>query len=224
MKFNVTEIDNYSQDTAGYFSLKNDGDSCRVRVLFENVNDVEGFCVHQVRLKTGGFRYVDCLREYSDPMDMCPLCSSGVEDDRKLRTKLWIPLYKVETGEIVFWERGKDFWKKVLYPLMVEKGEPFCGYTFSIVRHGEANDINTTYEFIEESVDDTTLDDFDEVPNPVGTMILQKTYEELEKFIKTRTFDDASADDDIPDLPVRRRGSTSEDAPSRRGTTRPPIR
>ena len=34
MKFNASaEIDNYSPETGGYFTLKNDGDSCRVRVL-----------------------------------------------------------------------------------------------------------------------------------------------------------------------------------------------
>lgn len=225
MKFNAnTEIDNYSPDQAGYFSLKNDGDSCRVRVLYENINNVEGHCVHKVNLKNDGFRYVDCLREYSDPLDACPLCSSKVEADRKLITKIWVPLYKVDSGESVLWERGKQFWKNVLYPIMVEKGEPFCGHTFTIERHGAANDMNTTYEFIDDGVDDTVLDDFDEIPNPVGTIILQKTFEELEKFTETRSFDEADSDD-IPDIPIRRRGTTTEsdDAPRRRGTTRPNI-
>ena len=225
MKFNASaEIDNYSPEAVGYFSLKNDGDTCRVRVLYESINDVEGHCVHKVALKNGGFKYVDCLREYSDPLDACPLCSSNVEDDKKLLTKIWVPLYKVDSGEAVLWERGKAFWKKVLYPLMVEKGEPFCGHTFTIERQGAAGDTNTTYEFIDNGVDDTVLDDFDEIPDPVGNLILQKSYEELESFIKTRTFDDDSADEDIPDIPIKRRGtSNSGDAPQRRGTTRPNI-
>ena len=225
MKFNASaEIDNYSPETGGYFTLKNDGDSCRVRVLYESLNDVDGHCVHKVNLKVGGFKYVDCLREYSDPLDMCPLCSSKNEEDRKLITKIWVPLYKVDSGEAVLWERGKAFCKNVLYPLMVEKGEPFCGHTFTIERHGAAGDTNTTYEFIDNGVDDTVLDDFDEIPDPVGNLIVQKTYEELEKFIQTRSFDDSN--DDIPDIPIRKRGSSDNNngsRPTRMGTTRPNI-
>jgi len=222
MKFNANEIDNYVQETTGYFSLKDDGDSARVRVLYEGVSDVEGFCVHQIQMRDRSFRYVDCIRDYNDPIDACPLCACKNDDNKKLRTKIWIPLYNVDTNETVMWERGNQFWKKVLYPLMVEKGEPFCGHIFEIVRHGAAGDTNTTYEFVDLGVDDTTLDDFDEIPNPLGTMILNKNFEELTTFVKTGSFD--ADEDDIPDVPVRRRGASADNAPDvtrRRGTTRP---
>lgn len=54
-------------------------------------------------------------------------------------------------------------------------------------------------------------------------MILSKNFDELTAFVKTGTFD-SSEDDDIPDIPIRRRGASSDNAPDvtrRRGTTRP---
>ncbi len=226
MKFNMAaDAENYSPSTnTGYFSLKNDGDSARVRICYENINDVEGHCVHRVKTNNG-FKYVECLREYNDPLDMCPLCSSDNMEDRKLLSKIWIPIYKLDDNEIVLWERGKQFWQKEFYPLMVEKGEPFCANVFTIVRHGEANNMETTYEFISEGCDDTTLDDFEDIPSPTGTLVLEKTFEELESFLKTRSFDGEQKNSDTSDFP-RRRTSTSNDVdslPRRRGTSRPNI-
>jgi hypothetical protein len=222
MKFSMEEFDSYSPELTGYFSLKNDGDTCRVRFMYESMNDLEGHCVHKVNLRNGGFRFVDCLRSYDEPAENCPLCSSPNTDDRKLQSKIWVPIYKVETGEAVLWERGKSFYKNTLYPLMVEKGKPFCGNIFTIERHGAAGDMSTTYEVVFESFDDTVLDDFDEIPNPADNIILSKTYEELEKFVKTRTFDDDSS----PDIFKRGSSNTVAGADSdgirpRRGISRP---
>ena len=220
MKFSMDDLDKYSPEKKGdYFVLKNDGDSAQVRILYENINDVEGHCVHKVKQKNGFFNYVECLRNYEDPIDCCPLCASKQNGDSKLYSKIWVPLYLTEDSKVVLWERGKSFWKDQLYPLMVEKGEPFCGHVFTIERHGEAGDMETTYELIDEGCDDIRLDDFDEIPNPVGTIILEKTFEELENFVKTRSFEEES--NEVPDLPIRRRSTNGENVP-RRGT-RPNI-
>lgn len=224
MKFTMDEIEKYSPDTkAGYFSLKNDGDTAKVVFLYNSINDVEGHCVHKVKLKNGFHTYVECLRNYEDPIECCPLCASKVEGDSKLMTKLWIPMYVVantpdEEDRAVLWERGKNFWKDQLYPLMVEKGEPFCSNWFLIERHGEAGDIETTYEITHTGSNSITLDNFDEIPTPIGTIIQEKTFEELENFVKTRSFDPADID-----IPVRRERRDPGDIPVRRGTTRPNI-
>jgi hypothetical protein len=104
---------------------------------------------------------------------------------------------------------------------MVEKGKPFCGNVFTVERHGQAGDMSTTYECVWEGFDDTVLDDFDSIPDPHDNIILKKTFEELQKFVETRTFDD----DSTPD--VFRRGSntvagaSNEVATRRRGISRP---
>lgn len=223
MKFGMDDLEKYSPEgNTNYFSLKNDGDKAQVRIMYENINDVEGHCVHKVKQKNGQFTYVECLRNYEDPIDCCPLCASKVNGDSKLMSRIWVPMYITEESRAVLWERGKSFWKDQLYPLMVEKGEPFCAHVFTVERHGAAGDIETTYELIDEGADHITLDDFDEIPDPVGTIIQEKTFEELERFVRTRSFDDNdSAVPEAPDFPPRRRG-TDSNIPTRRGT-RPNI-
>ena len=226
MKFNANrDFDNYSPDLAGYFSLKNDGDTARVRFLYEDLNDVEGYCVHRVKDKTGRFHYVDCIRGYSDPLDQCPFCSSPNMEDRKTQAKLWVPLYKVDEGKAVLWDRGKSFYKQ-LSAIMVEKGgSPFCSHVFTIERHGAAGDFDTTYELVDDGEDETVLDDIlaeiETIPTPEGTIVLQKSFEEMQNFVQTRTFnkEDASEEDDMP---IRRREASNE-IPRRRGTTRPDV-
>jgi hypothetical protein len=191
MKFSMDDFDNYSKDSVGFFSLKNDGDSCRVRILYESTNDIEGDAVHKVRNKDGIYVNVSCLRSYNDPACNCPLCSSPNFDDRKIHSKIWVPLQKVDTGELVLWERGKAFYKDTLLPMMIEKGKPFCGNVFTVERHGAAGDVYTKYEVVWEGFDDTVLDDFEDIPKS-DLVILNKTFEELEKFVKTRTFDGAA--------------------------------
>lgn len=226
MKFNANrDFDNYSPDQAGYFSLKNDGDSCRVRFLYENLDDVEGYCVHRVKDKTGRYHYVDCIRSYSDPLEQCPFCSSEIQEDKKTYAKLWVPLYKVEDGKAVLWDRGKSFYKQ-LSSIMVEKGgSPFCSHVFTIERHGKSGDMDTTYEIIDEGEDETLLDDIlaeiEEIPTPEGTIVLQKSYDEMKEFVKRRTFN-TEEESEEEEMPIRRRGADS-DIPRRRGTSRPDV-
>lgn len=224
-KFSMDQIDNYSNNSgADFFSLKNDGDTCRVRILYDSVNDVEGNCFHGIRGADNRFYRVNCLRSYDEPADLCPLCSSANFDDRKLTTKIFIPLYIIETGEVKLWERGTKFYKEILLPLMIEKGTPFCGSTFTIERHGAAGDMSTTYELVWEGFDETTLEDFEEIPCASGTVVLDKTFEELDKFAKNRTFDDVA-------VPVRRGGKTTGGSNNdsngggyrRRGVSRPDM-
>ena len=195
MNFGINDLEKMpsgNEQQFGYFSLKNDGDSARVRFLYETAEDVQGHGVHKVTFANGKFRYVACARQhYDDPSDMCPLCASWNADDKKIFKKIWIPLYDVDKGEILLWDRGITFLREQLYPLIqqkVTKQTPLCSYVFSIERHGAANSMDTQYEIIEESCDDTRLDDFDEIPSPVGTIILQKTYDELAYFVQNRTF------------------------------------
>jgi len=222
MKFNAQQdLQNYSNESSGYFSLKNDGDTCRVRFMYNSLDDVEGYCVHRVKDKYGNYRSVDCLREYGDPLETCPCCSSPNMADRKTITKFYIPMYKVDDEEAVIWDRGKKMYKQ-LSTLMVEKGSPFCSNTFIIERNGAAGDENTTYEIIHDGTDDTTLEDLLEevdMPTPENGMLLKLTFDEMKNFVENRTFNPSS---DTENDGVRRR-DRSEDVPRRRGTTRPDI-
>ena len=109
MRFNYQDADNYgSSGSSSFFTLKNDKDTARVRIMYNNMNDVEGLAVHEIELD-GKKRYVNCIREYNDPIDMCPLCKANY----KIIAKLFVPLFNEETGDVMVWERGKKFFGKL---------------------------------------------------------------------------------------------------------------
>ena len=75
-RFNAQEADNYGgQGGGGFFSLKNDKDVATVRFMYNAIEDVEGFAVHEIEVD-GRKRYVNCLRDYNQPVDDCPLCAA----------------------------------------------------------------------------------------------------------------------------------------------------
>ena len=82
---------------------------------------------------------------------------------------------------------------------------------FEIERHGKPRDTNTTYEaFPIGKPDDTTLADLPEAPAVVGGIILNKSFEELEEYVRTGYF---------PENGVALRGerpAESEEPPRRR--------
>ena len=220
-----------SEETAStgvkFFSLKKDGDSARVRILYENMDNIPSYGVHSVK-KDGRYASINCLRDdYDDPADMCPFCACDNPDIKKLSLTLWIPIYNVDTGDISLWQRSDKFYNNVILPLMVKHGEPFCGNIFTIVRHGEPGDFNTRYDIIHESTDDAILDDFDEIPSPEGAFLFNYNEEEMKRFLETGSFEEASVDGatvDIPDLKDRRRRTTDDSENSggvSRRTSRP---
>ena len=206
-RFKHDEVEHYGgSGGAGYFSLKNDKDVAKVRFMYNSVDDVEGYAVHTVEVD-GKKRYVNCLRDYNQPLDVCPFCR-----EKMFQTaKLFIPIYNVDQKKVQVWERGKKFFSKISsicarYPDVVS-------HTFEIERNGAKGETTTTYEIYEVGRDDTTLDDLPEALDPIGSVILDKSAEDMEYFIESGTF---PPEED--EMPVRRRqsASDSEERSSRR--------
>ena len=204
-RFGVNDADNYGgQGGGGYFSLKNDKDVATVRFLFDSIEDVEGFAVHEVELE-GKKRYVNCLKEYGQPVDVCPFCANRMFT----AVKYFIPLYNVETQRIQTWERGKKFGAKI--SSMCARYPHLVSHTFEIERNGKAGEQTTTYEIYETGMDENvTLDEFD-IPDVLGTLVLDKTPEEMDNFLATGSFDLNDGGN-----VVRRRTDSSNDGYSRR--------
>ena len=218
MKLSFEEFEALSQrEGCGYFVLRNDNDSCTGRILFETMDNLDFRSVHNVKTVDGNYIYVDCLRRNrEDPEDMCPICK---KTGKKAELCVFIPVkrYTVtshmmdankhlqydsdgnpvyetsEKDDIVMWKRGYTFVKNTLYPLMIEKGKPFCCNKFDIIRHGKAGSPDTTYELVFEGADDTVLDDFEDIPT-TDDVVLSKTFEELERFNRTGSFDENAPD------------------------------
>ena len=212
-RFNTETADKYGgQGGAGYFSLKNDKDVARVRFMYNGIDDVEGYAVHQVEID-GKKRYVNCLREYNEPKDKCPFC----RENKFTAAKLFVPIYNMDEEKVQVWERGKKFISKISsicarYPDVVS-------HVFEIERNGKKGEQTTTYEIYEVDKDETTLEDLPEVADPLGTIVLDKSADDMEFFLDNGYFPP-----DGDEAPVRRRSSRSEESSGEiRSTRRTPA-
>lgn len=203
-RFNANEAEHYGgQGGAGYFSLKNDKDVARVRFLYNGIDDVEGYAVHEVEVG-GKKRYVNCLRSYNEPIDNCPFCKA-----KQFQTaKLFIPVYNVDEDRVQIWERGKKFFAKMSsLCARYATDNNLVSQVFEIERNGQARSTQTTYEIYPVGkADDTTLDDMPELPNILGGVVLDKTADEMEEYLQTGAFPDTENN------VVRRRDSGANDS------------
>lgn len=178
--FNYQTADNYGGNGGhGFFSLSNDKDTARVRFMYNSIDDLQGYAVHEVEID-GRKRYVNCLREYNEPMAKCPFCSAGMFQV----AKLYIPLYVMNGsggGEVKLWERGKKFIPKIAS--MCSRYPKLCSHTFEIERNGKKGDTSTTYEIYEIEQDDTILEDLPEVPEIVGDVVLDKSAGDMKYYL-----------------------------------------
>ena len=188
-RFNAQTAENYGGNGGhGFFSLANDKDTARVRFMYNGIEDLQGYAVHEVEID-GRKRYVNCLREYNEPIDNCPFCA----DHRFQLAKLYVPLYVLDekgNGEVKLWERGKKFISKIAsicsrYPNLVS-------HIFEIERNGKKGEQTTTYEIYEVDQDDTILEDLPEVPEIVGGVVLDKSYEDMEYYLDNGVFPEES--------------------------------
>ncbi len=183
-RFNANEVENYGgQGGGGFFALKNDKDVATVRFMYDSINDIEGYAVHEIEVD-GKKRYVNCLREYNQPLGDCPLCAAK----SRVIAKLFVVLYDVESEEVKIWDRGKTFFSKL--SSLCARYNPLVSTPFEIERNGKKGDTKTTYETYALDTDDITLDDLPEVQDILGTLVLDKSYEELEFFLDNGYFEE----------------------------------
>ena len=185
-RFMANEADNYGGNGgSSFFSLKDDGDVARVRFMYNSMEDVVGYAVHEVEVD-GKKRYVNCLRAYNEPKSNCPFCA----DNRFQRAKLYIPVYDIDEGEVKIWERGKNFFAKMsaLCARYSNASTPLVAHTFDVERHGKKGDTGTVYEIYETGADDTRIEDLPEIPEILGSIILDKSADDLEYYLDNDCF------------------------------------
>lgn len=184
-RFNMNEADNYSTGGGNsFFSLKDDKDTARVRFLYNTVDDIEGYAVHKVAVGDKD-RYVNCLRTYNEPLDNCPFCAAQL----KVQPKLFLKLYNEDAGECQIWERGKNYYQKM--SSLSNRFSPLYKRVMEIERNGKSGDMHTTYEFYPGDSDDANLDDYEPV-EPLGAIILDKTFDEMNVYLDTGSFPQGS--------------------------------
>ena len=222
MRFSYEDADNYGSTGSGgsFFKLENDGDKAYVQLLGHDMQDFPGYSVHEVYIGDKK-KYVNCLREAGDPVDVCPLCANR----EKLLVKLFIPMFNIDDNEVQVWERGKKFFRDL---------SGYCSHikdvsevVTEIERRGKPKDTSTTYglyEVRDEQVE-RHLDEFEEgeIPEIVGRYVLDKTADEIEYFLKHGDFP-SDGNDDAEDTEVRRRGSNDKESRGSRTARRTSTR
>ena len=172
-RFNASQADNYGGNGGGgFFSLKNDKDTARVRFLYDSVEDVEGMSVHEIEID-GKKRYVNCPREYNDPLDDCPFCKRG----QRALVKVFVPLYNYDEQTTQIWERGKKFFAKM--SSLCARYPDISNHCFDIERNGKPGDTATTYEIYEAGPADGQAPD---AGDALGSFVIDMTYEEMEAY------------------------------------------
>lgn len=179
-RFSFEESEFYGAQKSNYFSLKDDGDTATIRFLYNDINDVEGVAVHEVQV---GDKKIDveCLRNYNDPVDNCPLCAAGY----KQNAKLFIPIYDETSKESKIWTRGRTFFNKL--SSLCSRYNPLVATSFEIERIGKKGDASTTYETYSKNSDNARIHDFPEV-KAEGICFQQKTFDELKYYLQVGSF------------------------------------
>lgn len=192
------EAEKFVPSSSGeWFALKNDGDTEKVQFLISDTGELDVFTVHKVKLGDKE-RYVNCIREYGEPLDVCPLC----DNEYPLKVARFVVMYSHKDNKIKIWERGKQFISRL--EGLANRYYPLHNTVFEIERHGKAGDKQTTYE-IYPCPQDKPIDISDiERPELLGTIVLDKTAQDMNYFLDNGNFAD---DSDTVETPVRRRNS-----------------
>lgn len=192
------EAEKFVPSSSGeWFALKNDGDTEKVQFLISDTGELDVFTVHKVKLGDKE-RYINCIREYGEPLDVCPLC----DNEYPLKVARFVVMYSHKDNKIKIWERGKQFISRL--EGLANRYYPLHDTVFEIERHGKAGDKQTTYE-IYPCPQDKPIDISDiERPELLGTIVLDKTAQDMNYFLDNGNFAD---DSDTVETPVRRRNS-----------------
>lgn len=126
----------YNEERYGnMFMLRNDGDSAEVIFMYPSKDDVMMVEAHYIKSDSYS-GYTQCLGKR-----ICPACEQGI----RIQNKLFIPIYIIDSDEILFWDRNTRFFQQLDSDVFSKFADP-SEFVFRITRHGVAGDFNTRYE------------------------------------------------------------------------------
>lgn len=193
-----------------WLKLSNDGDTERVQFLMVDCADIPIFSTHKIKLNDKE-RTINCPREPEDSIDVCPLCASGAPTG----VSRYILMYSHTSKKILVWERGPQFIRKL--ESLSSRYNPLSNMVFDIERNGAKGSTKTTYEVYAvpeaEPIDISQLD----VPDLLGTIVMDKTPDEINEFLMTGNFPQMDNDKaSSRQAPTRRRMDVNSQTVTRR--------
>ena len=204
-RIRLNDLDNYGGgDNSGkYFKLQNDKETAKVRIMLDKPEDIENymFAVHEVEVD-GKNKYVNCLRDYDEPVDKCPFCA----EKKKVIPKIFIPLYNEDKDTAQVWDRGKKFMSTFSSFIARYSKPSIVSHVVEIERNGKPKDTSTTYALYEVDKDDTLLEDLPEPVEVLGNLVLDKSEDDMNYYLDAGEFPPEDESE-----PIRRRGSRAEE-------------
>lgn len=199
--FNFDQVNEYVQNEGNglsFLKLQDDGWQAKVRFMYGPGETFQGYSVHNVSGEQMKSKFIPCLREVGQPLDVCPLCKAGVP----LQAQFFIPVFVISitkcingvlqpeeaVNQVMIFQRGKTFQGSLASAVRQTGGSPLVNNVFNIVRNGKAKDPKTTYivEFVNR--DSTTLESLGERPQVFGSPILPDVkYEEMGQYLPQNT-------------------------------------
>lgn len=217
-RINYEDVDKYgSNSDTEFLKLENDGDMVTAQLMVKDMEDVDIFNCHEV---TVGFydngnpktRPVSCLRNYDDPLDVCPFCAAGL----KTRVIMMLAMVDQQDQKIKIWNRGKTFIPKIKN--FVNRWGDMSMKPVDIIRNGAKGDKKTTYDIQISPAEPIDISQY-EKPEFLGGYIMDKSAGEMDAYLNTGCFPDNDDDGSHKnETQVRRRNT--EPLPSRRGSSR----
>ena len=201
----ATEMQNANNSNyVASFALKNDGDEALVRFMHDDVSSFDIVTTHNVTIN-GKFRSVNCLRGPRDPMENCPLCASGANTQNIMFIHL-IEYQTDERGQIVpvpkVWSRGLSYATRI--KSLINEYGPLSQCLFKIHRNGAAGSRDTSYDILfapdriypsqKYPIPEGAFADY----NATGTIVLDKSFEDLSIFVNTGRMPEAVQENNTP--------------------------
>ena len=133
----MIKLDDLGKTSGGgssFFKLE-DGQSKRVRFLFNTVSDVENNAYYVHVFSGKNFATIACSRGEGEAIDTCKWCSMG---NNKV-DRVVIPFFLEEENEIQYWTRSGKWVSDTLIPVFTNlpEGAPISGQSFIISRKGK---------------------------------------------------------------------------------------
>lgn len=218
-RINYDEVDKYGNNSnTEFLKLENDGDCATVQLLVHDMEDVDIFNCHEV---TVGFydngnpktRPVSCLRNYDDPLDVCPMCQAGL----KTQVVMMLAMVDQQDAKIKIWNRGKTFIPKIKN--LVNRWGDMRMQPVDIIRNGKKGDKKTKYDIQVSPAKPIDISNY-EKPEFLGGYIMDKTADEMQEYLDTGSFPDTDNTDAKQEDNTQVRRRNTEPLPSRRGASR----
>lgn len=196
-------VDYNKERYSGKFILSSDNTSVDVIFLYQSKADMLIADVHYLKSSEGS-GYVHCLGTG------CPVCAVKKADGTpaiRIQTKIFVPIYNIQSGEIEFWDRGQEFEHQLDSDVFDKGYSNPSEYIFRITRHGAYKSRETRYDII--PIAKNTLISYADIlakfnakmPDYYENIVKSKTYADLTRMLQNRGADNSGINPEYVPIP-----------------------